>query len=246
MARTALRKGDWRKLRASIGSMSPTDRNKDRWRYWQAHSSKRLGDKNSHKQLQGIAKNASFYGFLAADELNAPYSRLLQQERNWSALTPKIRNIKAIQRATELYWLGMPKLAKKEWNWAMKKLNKNDQLVAAAYALEINQPFLAIITVSGTKDWNQVGLRFPLEYENLVKKSARANGVVPAWVYGIMRRESAFDPVIKSSANARGLMQLLPSTAKYVNKSTVSSRRLNHPQTNIRLGTEYLGYLKKK
>ena len=250
MARLALRQGDWRKLRAAIGSMSPIERNKDRWRYWQAHSSKRLGDKNTHRQLKGLAKNASFYGFLAADELNLPYSRLLQQERNWSALSPKIRNIKAIQRATELYSLGLSKLAKKDWNWAMKKLSKDDQLIAAAYALEINQPFLAIITVSGTKDWNQVGLRFPLKYQNLVKKSARKNGVIPAWVYGIMRRESAFDPIIKSSANARGLMQVLPSTAKGVAKSLgIRSHRTSDlfvPEKNANIGAAYLSQMLKR
>jgi len=246
MARLALRQGDWRKLRAAIGSMTPSERNKDRWRYWQAHSSKRLGDKNTRPQLQVVAKSASFYGFLAADELKAPYSRLLQQERNWSALTPKIRNIKAIQRATELYSLGLPKLAKKDWNWAMKKLSKDNQLVAAAYALEINQPFLAIITVSGTKDWNQTGLRFPLKYQTLVKKSARANGVVPAWVYGIMRRESAFDPIIKSSANARGLMQVLPSTAKGVAKSLGIRHRTSDlyiPEKNANIGAAYMSQM---
>ena len=250
MARLALRQGDWRKLRAAIGSMNPTDRNKDQWRYWQAHSSKRLGDKNAYRQLQGISKNASFYGFLAADELNAPYSRLLQQERNWSALTPNIRNIKAVERAAELFSLGLPKLAKKEWKWAMKKLNKDNQLVAAAYALEINQPFLAIITVSGTKDWNQVGLRFPLKYQNLVRKSARANGIVPAWVYGIMRRESAFDPIIKSSANARGLMQVLPSTAKGVAKSLgIRSHRTSDlyiPEKNANIGAAYMSQMLKR
>ena len=250
MARLALRQGDWRKLRAAIGSMSPTDRSKDRWRYWQAHSSKRLGAKNTYQQLQRISKNASFYGFLAADELKAPYSRLLQKERNWSAQTPKIKNIKAIQRATELYSLGLPKLAKKEWNWTMKKLSKDDQLIAAAYALEINQPFLAIITVSGTKDWNQVGLRFPLKYQNLVQKSARANRVVPAWVYGIMRRESAFDPIIKSRANARGLMQVLPATAKGVAKKLgLRSHRTSDlfiPEKNANIGAAYLSQMLKR
>ncbi|MGK0273568.1 MAG: soluble lytic murein transglycosylase, partial [Cocleimonas sp.] len=250
MARLALRLGDWRKLRAAIGSMSPADSSKDRWRYWQAYSSKILGDKNTFRQLQGISKNASFYGFLAADEINAPYSRLLQQERNWPALTPKIKNIKAIQRVTELFSLGLPKLAKKDWKWVMKKLSKDDQLIAAAYALEINQPFLAIITVSGTKDWNQVGLRFPLQYQNLVKKSARANGVVPAWVYGIMRRESAFDPIIKSSANARGLMQVLPSTAKDVAKSLgIRSHRTSDlyvPEKNANIGAAYMSQMLKR
>ena len=249
MARLALRQGDWRKLRAAIGSMKPAEKNKDRWRYWQAHSSKRLGDKNTRSQLQGIAKNASFYGFLAADELNLPYSRLLQQERNWASLTPKIANIKAIQRATELFRLGLPKLAKKEWNWTMDKLSKDEQLIAGAYALEINQPFLAIITISRTKDWNQTGLRFPLEYQNIVKKSARTHGITPAWVYGIMRKESAFDPIIKSHANARGLMQVLPSTAKGIAKSLKIKHRtsdLNIPEKNANIGAAYLSQMLKR
>lgn len=41
-------------------------------------------------------------------------------------------------------------------------------------------------------------------------------------------------------------MQLLPSTAKYVAKSRVSTRQLMRPATNIRLGTDYLDYLKGK
>ena len=41
-------------------------------------------------------------------------------------------------------------------------------------------------------------------------------------------------------------MQLLPSTAKYMNKSYVSRKQLYQPRTNIRLGSEYLQYLKKK
>ena len=249
MARLALRFGDWRKLRAAIGSMKAEDRNKDRWRYWLAQSNKHLGSKNIQAQLQGVARNASFYGFLAADELKAPYGRLLQQERNWNALTPKIRNIKAIQRATELFYLGLPKLAKKEWKWTMKSLNKNDQLIAAAYAHEIDQPFQAIVTVSGTKDWNQVGLRFPLKYQNLVKKAARDNGVIPAWVYGIMRRESAFDPVIKSHANARGLMQVLPSTAKGVAKSLGIRHKTSDlyiPEKNANIGAAYLSQMLKR
>jgi len=96
MARLALRNNDWHKVQSAISSMTPEDKNRDRWKYWQAHSAKRLGAQNTQQQLQGIAKSASFYGFLAADELNLPYARLLQQERNWAALTPRIRNIPSI------------------------------------------------------------------------------------------------------------------------------------------------------
>jgi len=249
-ARMALRQGDWRKLRSAINGMSRENKTKDRWRYWRAHAGKRLGEKNSHQQLLPVANNASFYGFLSADELRRPYSAQIKPTRNWSQLTPKIAKMPSIQRATELYAIGKPKLAKKEWFWALKKLNKQDKLIAAAYALEINQPFLAIITVSQTKDWNQTGLRFPLKYQSLVTKSARKHGIIPAWVYGIMRRESAFDSQIVSSANAKGLMQILPATAKGVaRKLGIRSHRTSDlfvPEKNANLGAAYLSQMLRR
>lgn len=249
MARMALRQSDWRKLGTAIVSMKSEKQQQDIWQYWRAQSDKRTG-KKTHINLQKLAKNASFYGFLTADQLKQPYTRLLQKETNWNQLIPKIRNMPSIRRATELFAIGLPKLAKKEWFWTLKRLNKQDKLVAAAYALQIKEPFLAIITVSQTKDWNQTGLRFPLEYQNLVKKSAKAQGIVPAWVYGIMRRESAFDSQIVSSANAKGLMQVLPATAKGVaRKIGIKNHRTSDlliPEKNARIGAAYLSQMLKR
>ena len=249
MARIAMRQGDWSKLLNAIYSMPAELRKKDVWQYWQAQAEKRSKKKTS-VNLHKLAKNASFYGFLAADELKQHYERLLQPDRNWNQLTPKIQKIPAIQRATELFSLGMDDLAKKEWFWALKKLNKQDKLVAAAYAHKINQPFLGIVSVSKTKDWNQTGLRFPMKYQSLVQKSARKHGIIPAWVYAIMRRESAFDPVIVSSANAKGLMQILPATAKGVaRKLGIKSHQTSDlfvPEKNANLGAAYLSQMLKR
>ncbi len=249
-ARIALRQSQWHHLRSAINAMSNENKNKDRWVYWRGISGERLKEPNARQHLQKISKNASFYGFLAADKLKQPYARLHQAEPNWRALTPKIKQMPSIQRATELFAIGFPDLAKKEWFWTLKKLNKQDKLTAAAYALEINQPFLAIITVSKTKDWNQVGLRFPLEYQNLVRASARKHGIIPAWVYGIMRRESAFDSQIVSSANAKGLMQVLPSTAKGIaRKLGIKGHRTSDlfiPEKNANIGAAYLSQMLKR
>ena len=112
LARMALRQGDWKKLLNAIGSMKPDVKKEDIWQYWKAYAEKRLGRKPSIN-LSKLAKNASFYGFLAADQLHKPYVRLLQKERNWNRLIPKIKARKSMQRATELFRIGKPKLAKK-------------------------------------------------------------------------------------------------------------------------------------
>jgi soluble lytic murein transglycosylase len=68
----------------------------------------------------------------------------------------------------------------------------------------------------------------------------------PALVLGITRQESGFDPTVRSGADARGMMQLLPSTASIVARRIgvgYSPSRLYEPDYNMQLGSAYLGQL---
>ena len=251
MGRMAVRQGDWKKVVDATDAMNEAEKQRDVWRYWRAHALQKTGPKAPANVLfKALAKDASFYGFLAADRLKLPYQRLLQTPKAWSKCTPKIAELESIKRAVELFAIGQPRLAKKEWFWTLKHLNKEGILAASAYAIETNQPFLSIITVSKTKDWNQVELRFPLQYQSLVKSSAKKHNITPAWVYGIMRRESAFDARIVSSAKAQGLMQVLPSTARGVAKrlgiTDHQKSDLLIPKKNAHIGSAYLSGLLKK
>ncbi len=68
-----------------------------------------------------------------------------------------------------------------------------------------------------------------------------------ALLFALMRQESRFDPTARSGAGARGLMQLMPSTATYVaDKLTTDIGRkpdLYEPETNVTLGQHYVRYL---
>jgi len=71
-------------------------------------------------------------------------------------------------------------------------------------------------------------------------------GVEPALALSITRQESEFDPNARSPANARGMMQLLPPTARHVAKKNgwrYTDAMLENPQQNIVLGTAYLGQI---
>jgi soluble lytic murein transglycosylase len=73
-------------------------------------------------------------------------------------------------------------------------------------------------------------------------------GVDPMLTAGLIRQESAFDPQAHSGANAIGLMQLLPKTARRLARSAkvgYSHARLFEPDYNVRLGTIYLAGLRK-
>jgi soluble lytic murein transglycosylase len=81
-----------------------------------------------------------------------------------------------------------------------------------------------------------------------VEAGARRNGLDPSFVAAVIREESSYDPKIISSAGARGLMQLMPDTARAVARE--SGEAYNHDpaalhevRLNIRLGTRYLATL---
>lgn len=68
----------------------------------------------------------------------------------------------------------------------------------------------------------------------------------PALVLGITRQESGFDPSVRSGADARGMMQLLPSTASIMARRMgvgFSASMLYEPDYNMRLGSAFLGQL---
>lgn len=251
LARIALREGDWKSLLDAIAAL-PTDKQDDsNWKYWRARGLEATKRPDEAKVLyQSLSENASFYGFLASDHLGLPYTILEQASPKLDHLIPGLLKEPAIQRALELFALDMKKEGRAEWFFALDGRNKLQLLAAAKLAQQNNHHFTAILTISRTKDWNQIELRFPMAYENLVREEAKAQGVHPALVYGVARRESAFDPNIVSSAKAQGLMQLIPSTAKQVSRSLgikkLSKSATFDPQTNIRLGARYLKDLLKK
>jgi soluble lytic murein transglycosylase len=89
---------------------------------------------------------------------------------------------------------------------------------------------------------------YPRAYWQLVQRQARVNKISPYLVMGLMRQESAFDPHALSSANARGLMQLLPETAAHStrrSRTRTAARRLNDPSYNVRSGCAYLATMLK-
>lgn len=92
------------------------------------------------------------------------------------------------------------------------------------------------------------GNNYPLNYIEEIQKYSNEYGVDPHVVLAIMRVESNFKSDATSKVNAKGLMQILPDTAKHVAKLLnidANSIDLNDPETNIKFGTYYIKYLMK-
>ncbi len=95
----------------------------------------------------------------------------------------------------------------------------------------------------------QQGIRdlyLPLQHEDIIRQQARDKGLDAALIAAVIYQESKFEDRT-SSAGAKGLMQLLPSTAKFIARKSGGSafdlRDLATPQINIAYGSWYLRYL---
>ena len=84
---------------------------------------------------------------------------------------------------------------------------------------------------------------FPNHYFESIKKLD--NEVDPVILMSLIRQESGFNPRARSQVGARGLMQLMPTTAKMMNRR-VSAVDLEKPETNLKLGIQHFKYLMKK
>ncbi len=88
---------------------------------------------------------------------------------------------------------------------------------------------------------------YPRAFEEEVVQASGKNGVPAVLTWAIMREESSFIPDVKSPANAFGLMQLIPPTAKLVAQGTnlpVDEASLKRPEVSIALGTKLLASLR--
>ena len=93
-------------------------------------------------------------------------------------------------------------------------------------------------------------ITLPLRHEDIIRQQAREKGLDPALIAGVIYTESHFRDNQTSSAGALGLMQLTPTTARYIAHKSGGTQfvvdDLATPQVNIAYGTYYLRYLLRR
>lgn len=243
--RAALRAGAWQHARRLVDGLDVSARDERLWWYWTARVMERTGDDAKARQLFALlARNRHYYGFLAADRLGAAYA--MQHE----ALGERAEEVRALdaqpglQAAREFHAIGELEEARRQWNFSIARLSPRELEAAAVLAHNWGLTDRAIYTLSRLDNANDVDLRFPLLYRDIVDASARDYAIDPSWIYGVMRQESAFVVDARSPAGALGLMQLMPhvgrATAKRLRFKLAGEAGLLEVQTNLRLGAAFL------
>lgn len=215
--------------------------------YWKARALEGLGqEKWANDTFKELAERRDYYGFLAANKVGAQvqlrheplqidYPELLRVGKH-----PNLR------RAFELFKISRMNDARREWNLLLEDLTDQEKLVAAKLAYDWGWYDRPIFLLAEVGHLNDVNMRFPLAFKNILSNTAKNKNIDPALLFAITRRESSFMPDAYSHAGAAGLMQIKPSTASYIAKRKVRRNQLFEPKKNVDLAANYWTYLMKQ
>ena len=244
--REAITRSDWQAALDAIGKMDEEQRTSSRWTYFAGRMHELLGHQSQAQPLYAQAANdATFHGFLAADRLQQPYALCPLPTPGDASAHARVANHPAMIRSMALFRADRPGWATREWAHALEQFNDEQRRIAVKVAQDNGWFDRAVFGLGRQpEEMRLYELRFPLHYDGVIRAEAVRNGLDPAWVAAKIRAESTFNPNARSPADARGLMQVLPSTgaavARRLGLNWSGGNSLYDPATNIRIGTAYM------
>ena len=216
--------------------------------FWAARSYAKLGQyENINFWLQRASNNAnSFYGMLSLEILGVNEKIKWENQGTLNNSNSKLLNLPSGQRLQALIQVGFDGELEKEIVHINSVLNKD----IAQESIKIAQNFnLAYTQLKIVNKLEQFGLTIPiyLYYPTPVWEPRGGFNLNKELIYAFMHQESMFNTSAKSKRGAVGLMQVLPSTAKFITSSKDVKRNnsdiLKIPEINMEVGQEYIEYL---
>jgi soluble lytic murein transglycosylase len=225
------------------------------WLYWAGRAAQQAGDietGTARLRLAATDYHNSYYGRLAVTRL---------KETRGGTIAPTLKKapapvtIPTAGRIATLLSVGLNRQAMDELLYAQRMWGDSPQLQATialthrrlgnlrAGINAMKRAYPQYLAAGGeTLPTEILQVIFPVDFWPLLQKYSKQRGLDPFVVAALVAQESNFDPVVRSHANAYGLMQILPSTGRqYARKLGVrpfSTRRLTEAEINVRLGTQ--------
>ena len=240
------RKGQYREAQGTFSAFVDSDSsfNASNAKYWRARTLEKQGRHDeAHVQYRELAGSTTptYHTYMAQKKSGyTPAFANINPES--TVLNPKANKRK--QRAQMLISLGMPEEAQLEIV-AMEDEAKTKEefvIVSLLYS-QVDDYYQSIKVAQGLGLPQANRLSYPKGYQEFVAPYAKKYGVDELLVYSIIREESRFQKDAVSPADARGLMQLIPPTARTVARQIgingFSIAMLTIPRINIEMGIFY-------
>jgi soluble lytic murein transglycosylase len=230
-------------LFSRLGTEGQSDERRSQGAYWAARLTGEMGGAKTHWLSKGANFPHTFYGLLSLEELHGPVRRLSGDTNRLSCTVPAgntrikqgIQRLKLLKEVNRSFYNG-PEI---EQMGSRLSLDTREQL---CLALTYDAPGLALrlaqqLQNKGVTYWE--GLYPAPGWQPLLGWKLH-----PELVWGVARQESRFKHRIASYVGARGIMQLMPATARQeanrLQLPVASRYQLELPHYNIALGQSYL------
>ncbi|HEY4716958.1 MAG TPA: transglycosylase SLT domain-containing protein [bacterium] len=230
--------------------------------YWLARFTEESNFTEAQKMYQALAviEPPNYYTLLANWRLNSISTPLDFKLRGSEVSMPLNEiNLFHLERAKKLAGLGFLSDSEVEVKLAEIESHGNiDSLAQVGGFYLKNKMFYDAIIMAQVyfsdflKDFKTappdiITLAYPRGYSNLITEYASKYNIDPNLIYAVIYSESMFQEKVVSRANAIGLMQIIPSTGKFISSDAgvkyFSSEMLLDPEINIGLGTKYISTL---
>ena len=197
--------------------------------------------------LNKAAKNPiSFYGLLASNILGITNPIDWESSINIKSQKTDLFSLPSGKRIQALIQVGLPIQLEDEIVHMNSVMNKD----IAMSSLDIAQHFnLAYTQLKIVGTLQKYGVKLPARffYPTPIWQPLNDFRLEPELIYAFMHQESMFNENAKSHKGAMGLMQIMPSTAKFISTNKEVKRNnsniLRIPEINIDVGQEYIEYL---
>ncbi|MGV3001886.1 transglycosylase SLT domain-containing protein [Vibrio sp. E150_018] len=245
-ARIAIQNGDWNDLSLWIRKLPKKDQESLRWQYWLARVEFAQGkDKQATQRLKKILGQRNFYSAAAAELLGEP---IRYQSKILNEKLPDIsKNQVALDRIGEMIAVDKIYAAKSEWRWLLWHSTKSEKKALVKYAANKRWHNFTVVATIEAKMWDYISLRFPIAHRWWFDFYGKKNNIPLITLMSLSRQESALDIEARSPVGARGIMQIMPTTAQHTadiyNLEYNDSDELYDIQKNIEIGSSYLGGL---
>ena len=231
--------------------------NRDMGEYWRARALEKAGDTAGARAIfekLADSTDSNYYPELASRRVasSRPDLPAASAPDPRSDVTPAVSGVAEFHmaRLQALRALGIKELQPDELKALAEESSSVEmrRFVLAGYA-SADAWYDAIVTATHMEKNGQIShnvaerVRYPRAYWDLFSSASTRLALDPYLVLALSRQESLFNPRATSSSNARGLMQLIPSTARKMatqNGMDTEKIRLYEPSVNVQLGTAYL------
>ena len=242
--RAALLEQNWQHVANALAGLTLEERKEPRWQYWQARSLIETGNAlQGQSTYNQLSEDRSFYGFMAADAIHKPYSLADKPVFLTGNELETLAGETDFKVAQELNFLNRQTEAQQQWWFAIKKLPKERLMIAAKLAQLWHWDQVAIITLVKADYWDDLALRFPVNYLHQVQSNSNQQELNSAVLFGLIRQESMLNKNAQSAAGAKGLMQIMPKTGQHIarllGESWQTENSLFNPDVNIKYGAYY-------